>query len=276
MVPEVCHELRRKLNAFLTEKPEDKVLRDVQSQVQVSMKVIEKALSRYGPEQLSISYNGGKDCVVLLVLILACLPVWAFSSDPSPAASSNLSATLQTSTAKHPIKSPSQPPSSKPAVSPRSLQAVYIISEHPFAEVETFVEASATGYSLDLDRYALPMRPGLEAYLLDKPKVEGIFVGTRRTDPHGETLTHFDPTDKDWPQFMRIHPVIDWHYVEIWAFIRHLDIPFCSLYSQGFTSLGGMYDTHPNPALAVEGDPTKFRPAYELVEDGEERLGRDR
>jgi Phosphoadenosine phosphosulfate reductase family len=41
-------------------------------------------------------------------------------------------------------------------------------------------------------------------------------VGTRRTDPHGETLTHFDKTDRGWPEFMRVHPVINWHYWEIW------------------------------------------------------------
>jgi len=58
-------------------------------------------------------------------------------------------------------------------------------------------------------------------------------------------------------------------------FIRHLDIPFCELYNRGFTSLGGVADTRPNPALAVGGDETKFRPAYELTDDDEERLGRD-
>ena len=44
-----------------------------------------------------------------------------------------------------------------------------------------------------------------------------MLVGTRRTDPHGDVLTHFDPTDRGWPPFMRVHPVIDWHYREIWA-----------------------------------------------------------
>jgi 3'-phosphoadenosine 5'-phosphosulfate sulfotransferase (PAPS reductase)/FAD synthetase len=61
------------------------------------------------------------------------------------------------------------------------------------------------------------MRPALEAYLSENPRIKAIFLGTRRTDPHGKELTHFDPTDKDWPQFMRIHPVIDWHYTEIWT-----------------------------------------------------------
>ena len=46
--------------------------------------------------------------------------------------------------------------------------------------------------------------------------VKAVFVGTRRTDPHGALLTHFDETDADWPRFMRIHPVIDWHYREVW------------------------------------------------------------
>jgi len=61
----------------------------------------------------------------------------------------------------------------------------------------------------------------------------------------------------------------------------------------GYTSLGGTNDTHPNPKLVVdagastsaealqtglgraETEATKYRPAYELVEDDEERLGRD-
>ena len=125
------------------------------------------------------------------------------------------------------------------------------------------------------------MKEAFAAYLSDYPAVKAIFVGTRRTDPHGAALKSFDPTDRGWPPFMRIHPVIDWHYAEIWAFIRELGIPYCGLYDMGYTSLGGTTDTHPNPAL--KGDPGGggvveeggYRPAYELVEDGEERLGRD-
>lgn len=59
-------------------------------------------------------------------------------------------------------------------------------------------------------------------------------------------------------------------------FIRHLNIPYCELYDQGYTSLGGTTDTHPNPALKAEGQEGAFRPAYELEDDNEERLGRER
>jgi len=105
---------------------------------------------------------------------------------------------------------------------------------------------------------------------------------------------------------MRVHPVIDWHYAEIWTVGPHrtishnysnYDFPVpnitlnhslyeisksltvrCRIFS--YTSLGGTTDTHPNPAL-IEDDDTgsnikKFKPAYELVEDQAERLGRDR
>jgi FAD synthetase len=131
------------------------------------------------------------------------------------------------------------------------------------------------------------MREAFTDYLHSHPDIKAIFVGTRRTDPHGKYLTHFDKTDRGWPEFMRIHPVIDWHYAEIWTFILELGLEYCTLYDLGYTSLGGTTDTHPNPALAVKEDGDagemgrwvgegKFRPAYELVEDGEERLGRDR
>ena len=65
-------------------------------------------------------------------------------------------------------------------------------------------------------------------------------------------------------------------------FIRHLEIPYCPLYDQGYTSLGGTNDTRPNPALRAEDSTQEtngkvdFRPAYELMDDDAERLGRDR
>ena len=134
-------------------------------------------------EELSLSYNGGKDCLVLLILLLASL-----SKYPKGAASL-----------------------------PAKLQSVYIISPHPFAEVESFVNDSVSKYSLDLARYAMPLKEAFKVYLEEHQNVKAILVGTRRTDPHGQLLTHFDPTDKGWPPFMRVHPVIDWHYAEIWG-----------------------------------------------------------
>ena len=60
-------------------------------------------------------------------------------------------------------------------------------------------------------------------------------------------------------------------------FIKYLDIPYCEMYDLGYTSLGDTTDTHPNPKLRVEEPDGRiwYRPAYELVEDEEERAGRE-
>lgn len=131
-------------------------------------------------DAISISYNGGKDCLVLLILFLAAL-----ATHPSPL--------------------------------PTALESVYIVSSHPFPAVTSFVVDSESAYRLSLARYAMPMKLAFQRYLSDHPSVKAILVGTRRTDPHGGSLTHFDPTDGGWPAFMRVHPVIDWHYAEIWT-----------------------------------------------------------
>ena len=221
--------------------------------------------------ELSLAYNGGKDCLVLLILYLCALHRKGL-----------------TEVGGH-----------------GRLQSVYIQAPDPFVEVEEFVAQTAKTYSLDLVEYAKPMKQAFADYLQDHPAVKAIFVGTRRTDPHGEFLTHFDPTDHGWPKFMRIHPVIDWHYADIWTvsgpiysniqtleadhgfqFLIRLNIPYCVLYDRGYTSLGGIKDTHPNPVLLgqpsesaegpEDGAEPVYRPAYELISDFQERLGREK
>lgn len=262
---DLCKKIHDRIVAFLDAEDVSDRVKSVQAQTRISLDVIGKALEQYSLPELSLAYNGGKDCLVLLILYLCALHKRGLTNTSSPSAS------IET-----------------------AVQCVYIQDAHPFREVEEFVATSIKIYSLSLLEYAKPMKAAFADYLRDTPSVKAILVGTRRTDPHGEHLKHFDPTDSGWPAFVRVHPVIDWHYVDIWTFIRYLNIPYCPLYDLGYTSLGGTTDTHPNPVLArqpstqqvlqvgdskavTNGAPKpKFRPAYELVDDYEERLGRDR
>src|SRR5688572_12476399 len=105
--------------------------------------------------------------LVLLIMILASIGQRATKSGHTENSAVNGTSTSRPTTEK--------------------LQAVYIVPPHPFAEVDAFVESSASDYHLDVIRYQLPMKKGLECYLAEKKSIKAIFVGTRRTDPHGES-----------------------------------------------------------------------------------------
>jgi len=284
----VTAKLHSRVFTFLSETHDPStLLYRVQQQTWTSLSVIREALSRYTLSELSLSYNGGKDCLVLLILFLASLHLLPSPTDDSNNCNCN---------GNH-----NKPHNSRNKSIPTSIPAIYVQPPQPFSSVESFVHSTSRTYHLSLTQYtysppSTTLRSTFASYLSLHPQIRAIFVGTRRTDPHGANLTHFDRTDHGWPDFVRIHPVIDWHYAEIWAFIRHLGIEYCPLYNQGYTSLGGSNDTHPNPKLRVKvnsnntanGDNSNvdddndrdtmtpsYRPAYELTDDDEERLGRD-
>jgi len=163
------------------------------------------------------------------------------------------------------------------------ISAIYIPPAAPFPQLEGFIAASVARYSLSLFRCPFSgahhgdMKASLTAYKEKFPHVDAIFVGTRRNDPHGGTLDFLNPTDPDWPRFLRVHPIINWTYSAVWAFLRALDVPYCDLYDAGYTSLGSVYNTFRNPALrieAIDGSPCTWKPAYDLHDDALERAGR--
>ncbi|KAI9490252.1 hypothetical protein BDB00DRAFT_564099 [Zychaea mexicana] len=200
-----------------------------------ALQVIEEAYKEYGLEATSLSFNGGKDCTVLLHLVVAAL--------------------------------------SRLGHSTAVIRTVYVTCQNPFPHVDEFVKVCSARYRLDTVSVPGPMREGLEKFLnCTQPKPKAIFVGIRRNDPYAENLTHFDLTDKGWPEFMRVHPIVDWTYKNIWDFLIRLRIPYCSLYDDGYTSLGSMENTHPNPDLAR--DSGGYLPAYMLENELHERCGR--
>jgi FAD synthetase len=310
---DVCADINARVTAFLTvPSDDDDTLRRTQEHTKVALGVIEQALQDYAFEHLSLSYNGGKDCLVLLLLYLSVLHNHFSTQNRERRKTDQKTGQCTYDTQGFPT----------------SIPSIYAKPPDPFPLVTEFVDSSSTRYHLSLihistnpgqdpkskshssppptanpiptsspptsPNQAITFRDAFSLYLSHHhPTCQAIFVGTRRTDPHGATLSSFAMTDGLWPRFMRIHPVLEWGLAEIWTFLRQdcirygvhdgnekekegrEMIDYCKMYDQGYTSLGGVNDTHRNPKLRDEGAEGGFRPAYSMTEDVEERLGRE-
>lgn len=154
------------------------------------------------------------------------------------------------------------------------LDSIYINSELPFPELAEFIETSTQRYQLNLVSINDTMKDGFEHYLNNvNTNTKAIVVGIRYADPYGLQLQYEQNTDHHWPAFLRIHPILHWQYTDVWDFLVACNLPYCSLYDKGYTSLGGIDTTLPNKYLQ-HGD--TYLPAYMLQEqaDDRERVGR--
>ncbi|CAE6460993.1 unnamed protein product [Rhizoctonia solani] len=265
--------------------------------VREAIGVIDRGLDIHGLDKLSISFNGGKDCTVLLHLLSAVLrrrdvegigygPVYQAGNVVADGAV--VSPSLSNATLSPSVPATKIPPSNTPSSTTTAnitaklppIHSVYVLCPSPFLEVEEFVESSIKAYNLRLVRVSGSMRAALQAYLDTKEAegVEAVLVGTRRNDPHGAKLDFLQHCDPGWPNLLRVHPIINWSYTQVWQYLRHprLKVPYCHLYDDGYTSLGSTYNTFKNPALQVltsSSLPT-WKPAYTLEDGSLERAGR--
>ncbi|KAK6943876.1 Phosphoadenosine phosphosulfate reductase [Dillenia turbinata] len=213
--------------------------------------VIQRALALYSIEEVAFSFNGGKDSTVLLHLLRAG---YVLHKERQCCSNGDL--------VDHESIFP--------------IRTIYFESASAFPEINSFTYGTATTYNLQLDIIRTDFKSGLEALLKAKP-IRAIFLGVRIGDPTAVGQEQFTPSSPGWPPFMRVNPILDWSYRDVWAFLLTCKISYCTLYDQGYTSIGSIYDTVPNSLLSVSnpsGTAEQFRPAYLLSDGRLERAGR--
>jgi FAD synthetase len=188
---------------------------------------------------LALSFNGGKDSTVLLHLLRAVVV------------------------------------QRKDALGTGGLGGIatfFFHHDNDFEEVTSFTYECNKRYNLDMHVLTGDFKTGLVQFL-QATHVNAIFLGTRHGDPNAKDQETFSPSSPGWPPFMRINPVLDWTYHDVWSFLCMAHLPYCCLYDKGYTSLGSVETTHPNEALALEDG--RYAPAHSLNDARLERAGRN-
>ncbi|CRK97598.1 CLUMA_CG010984, isoform A [Clunio marinus] len=209
---------------------------DLTEKLRQSQSVLKEAFHRYQKHQIFLSFNGGKDCTVLLHLM--CDLFKDFIDE---------------------------------------LKVIYLQSADPFEELESFVKFCEIHFRVKI--VTITSSSSMKEILADicenDKDIAACIMGSRRTDPYCEHLKNFQPTDRGWPELMRINPMLEWNCANVWEYLVKLKVPYCSLYDRGFTSIGNKKNTQPNPNLENKDKPGTFLPAYELLDDSLERAGRE-
>ncbi|KAI5963554.1 FAD1 [Candida pseudojiufengensis] len=247
----------------------------VKLKIKSSMEKLEKSIDLHGLKEIAISYNGGKDCLVMLILLMATIYKKFITNHETNFYSNDM------------------------IPKDYKLDSIFINSEISFPELIDFIKESTQYYYLNPIIIKDNLKSGFLNYLNNINKsIKSVIVGIRYSDPFGSNLKLEQITDHNWPKFLRIHPILDWKYIEIWDFLVGTNINYCKLYDVGYTSLGGINNTLPNPKLLItdsdhknnenndqnnnndadenDDNEKKYLPAYMLRHDADalERLGR--
>ena len=231
---------------------------------------LEMAYRLYGPHCMVGSYNGGKDACVIFHLMRAVHA--KFCGDMVEVHDQS----------KGDIMIP------RPRV---------IYFQHPdeFPSVTSLLEDTVAKYDVQMLAFAegTSFPNGLK-YLVENnypPGVNGQYhsqqssierdipshplafiLGTRSDDPNAGSQGIYAPSSHYMPPFLRVNPILNWTYGHVWHFLRIFNLEYCTLYDEGYTSLGTVKDTIPCPALKKEDG--SYYPAYMLRDWTLERAGR--
>lgn len=192
------------------------------------IRMIEEQLEHFAKlnseqDQFCLSFNGGKDCVILLHAISTLL----YHRNGTT----------------------------------RSLQLLMIETTEPFAEQSLYVKRIVHYYRGRLVTVKSgDMKKALHQVKREQPELKWFFMGVRRTDLSEPMRTnlkliHETDVDRGWPRFTRLSPLLDWSYSDVWQFLLSLSVPYCPLYDYGYTSIGSPHNTVPNCFLLQHNVP---------------------
>lgn len=177
-----------------------------------SRKLLKEAIEKFGMEKVAVAWSGGKDSTTVLHLI-------------------------------------------KQEFKKVIIPVVFIDTSVKFKEIYSFRDKLAKEWNLNL--IIVKNEEALKTIKIAQNKEECCYL--LKTIPLREAITshgwqalitavRWDEQEarknetyfsrRETPPHTRIHPILHFRELDIWAYIRKYDIPYCELYHKGYRSLG--------------------------------------
>ncbi|CAI5714744.1 unnamed protein product [Hyaloperonospora brassicae] len=253
----------------------------MQKRLQKAFDVMRSAIDIFGLEGVCFSFNGGKDSTVLLHLLRIVVAKRVLEDAQLTQHGAAQGRTTVTSPRTGFVSAdllPEQELARRVRAQLQRVPVMYFDSSAQFPEVRDFTEACTKRYALKCHVYKCSFVEGVKA-MLETLEIKAIYMGVRGGDPHTEDMEHFSPSSPGWPPFLRVNPILQWTYADVWSFLRACQLEYCVLYDHGYTSLGNIFDTVQNPELwrkGEDGQEGHYLPAFELQDGSSERCGRQK
>ena len=156
-----------------------------------SEKIIRTCLSMYQPGEIYVSFNGGKDITAASYILIDTI--------------------------------------SKETLS--QIQFVHFQEKDEFPELVEFIDEFSNKMHINVKHIQSNTIYEGVINLVNENNCKAIIMGTRSTDPSIDAEKGpFQPTSTGWPNFMRVYPVFQWTYTDIWDYLQGR--LYCSLYDK--------------------------------------------
>lgn len=172
--------------------------------VKQSVDILFKAFDDFGIDCTIVSYNGGKDSD-------ACAHLWRLALYLYLDAKGRLGEYQETVD-----------------------NSIFIVFHSPedFEEINKHLKETVSSIGVQVYHSSKSFKEGVKG-VIDHYGTKAVVLGVRRSDPQGTNLNVHTPSTPDYPPFMRVLPLLEWTYGDVWNFLLTFQIPYCELYDQG-------------------------------------------